>query len=270
MNSHKRRFWAFSIAAGLGLMLCAPALYAQAQNSTNSSASADTPSPSNEGWHVIVAPYLWFAGVHGTVGVAGREASVHVSPSDVLNYVNLGVMVAVEPRYNRVLFPVDFMWIKLSDDEALPISIVAVTAKSKFKQSIFTPKVGYRIFDQKALKVAAVFGIRYWHLDGSLEFQPSLMGNTFSGSADWVDAVGGGKFQVALAPRVTATILGDAGGANAKLDYQVAGLLGFRVTKKLTMQAGYRYLYVDYRPESTFVYNVRQSGVLFGVTWSVK
>jgi hypothetical protein len=270
MNSYKRRFWAFSVAAGLGLTLCAPVLHAQPQNSTNSGANVDTPSPSNDGWHVNVAPYLWFAGVHGTVGVKGREASVHASPSDVFNYVNLGVMVAVEPRYDRVLFPVDFMWIKLSDDRALPIQIVAVTAKSRFTQSIFTPKVGYRIFDQKAFKVDAVFGIRYWHLDGSLEFQPSLRGNTFSGSADWVDAVAGGKFQVALAPRVTAIILGDAGGANAKLDYQVAGSLGFRVTKRWTVQAGYRYLYVDYRPQSTFVYNVRQSGVVFGSIWSLK
>ena len=270
MNSYKRRFWAFSSTAGLALALCVPVLHAQTQNSTNSSASVDTPSPSNDGWHVNVAPYLWFAGVHGTVGVAGREAGVHASPGDVFNYVNLGVMVAVEPRYDRILFPVDFMWIKLSDDRALPISIVAITAKSRFKQSILTPKVGYRIVDQKALKVDALFGVRYWHLDGSLEFQPSLTGNTFSGSADWVDAVAGGKFHLALTPRVTATILGDAGGANAKLDYQVAGLLGFRVTKKWTVQAGYRYLYVDYRPQSTFVYDVRQSGVLFGSIWTLK
>jgi len=270
MNSYKRRFWAFSSTAGLALALCVPVLHAQTQNSTNSSASVDTPSPSNDGWHANVAPYLWFAGVHGTVGVAGREAGVHASPSDVFNYVNLGVMVAVEPRYDRILFPVDFMWIKLSDDRALPISIVAITAKSRFKQSILTPKVGYRIVDQKALKVDALFGVRYWHLDGSLEFQPSLTGNTFSGSADWVDAVAGGKFHLALTPRVTATILGDAGGANAKLDYQVAGLLGFRVTKKWTVQAGYRYLYVDYRPQSTFVYDVRQSGVLFGSIWTLK
>jgi len=270
MTTCKQRFWVFSIVAGLTLALSAPVLHAQAQNSANSSAKVDTPSPSDDGWHVNVVPYLWFAGVHGTVGVAGREASVHASFRDVANYLNLGVMVAVEPRYNRVLFPVDYMWIKLSDDKALPIQITAVSVKAKFKQSILTPKVGYRIFDQKAFKVDALFGIRYWHLDNSLKLQPSLTGNTFSQSADWVDAVAGGRFQVALAPRVTATILGDAGGANARLDYQVAGLLGFRVSKKWVLQAGYRYLYVDYRPQSTFVYNVRQSGIVLGATWSVK
>jgi hypothetical protein len=107
MNSYRQWFWAVSIAVGVGLMLCSPLLHAQDQNSTNSSANVDTPSPSDDGWHLNVLPSIWFAGVHGTVGVAGREASVHASPSDVFNYVNLGVMVAVEPRYKRVLFPVD-------------------------------------------------------------------------------------------------------------------------------------------------------------------
>jgi hypothetical protein len=268
MNWYKQGFWVLSIAAGL--TLCAPAMRAQDQNSTNGSANVDTPSPSGDGWHVNVVPYIWFAGVHGTVGVAGRDASVHVSPSDVLSYVNLGAMIAVEPRYKRVLFPVDFMWIKLSDDKALPIQIVSVSIKAKLQQSILTPKVGYRLVDKKAFKVDALVGIRYWHLDNSLTLQPSFTGNTFSRSADWVDAVEGGRFQVALAPRVVLTILGDAGGANARLDYQVAGLLGFRVSKKWVVQAGYRYLDVDYRPQSTFVYNVAQSGILFGATWSIK
>jgi hypothetical protein len=268
MNWYRQGFWVLSIAAGL--TLCAPALQAQDQNSPNRSANVDTPSPSDDGWHVNIVPYLWFAGVHGTVGVAGREASVHASPSDVFNYVNLGAMIAVEPRYKRVLFPVDYMWIKLSDDKALPIQIVSVSIKAKAQQSILTPKVGYRLVDKKAFKVDALLGIRYWHLDNSLTLQPSLTGNTFSRSANWVDAVEGGRFQVALSPRVNVTILGDAGGANARLDYQLAGLLGFRVTKKWVVQAGYRYLYVDYRPQSTFVYNVAQSGILFGATWSVK
>jgi hypothetical protein len=157
MNSYKLRFWAFSTA--VGLTLCAPVLHAQ--DSTNSGANADTPSPSDNGWHVNVVPYIWFAGVHGTVGVAGRDASVHASPSDVLSYVNLGAMIAVEPRYKRVLFPVDYMWIKLSDDKALPIQIVSVSIKSKVQQSILTPKVGYRLVDKKAFKVDALFGIRY-------------------------------------------------------------------------------------------------------------
>jgi hypothetical protein len=31
-----------------------------------------------QGWHFGISPYLWFAGVQGTVGALGHEASVHV------------------------------------------------------------------------------------------------------------------------------------------------------------------------------------------------
>src|SRR5262249_43454728 len=38
---------------------------------------------------------------------------------------NIGFMGALEPRYNHVLFPTDFMWIKLTDDRALPSDVAA-------------------------------------------------------------------------------------------------------------------------------------------------
>lgn len=36
-------------------------------------------APSSEGWHVDVAPYLWFPGITGTVGALGHEAGVSVT-----------------------------------------------------------------------------------------------------------------------------------------------------------------------------------------------
>ena len=50
-----------------------------------------------------VTPYLWFAGVHGTTGALGREASVDASFSDIFKYANIGAMGVVETRYNRII-----------------------------------------------------------------------------------------------------------------------------------------------------------------------
>ena len=41
------------------------------------SAGAQTTSPDENGWHVSFSPYLWFAGIHGTVGALNSQASVH-------------------------------------------------------------------------------------------------------------------------------------------------------------------------------------------------
>ena len=49
----------------------------------------------------------------------------------------------------------------------------------------------------------------------------------------------------ALSPKALVTVFGDAGGGGSSLDYQVGGLLGFKVSQKVILQAGWRYLYVN-------------------------
>lgn len=67
-------------------------------------------------------------------------------------------------------------------------------------------------------------------------------------------------------------LLGDVGGwnATAKLDYQFAALLGYKVSPKWTLRAGYRYLFVDYRPGNFSVINVVTSGAVLGATFNFK
>ena len=220
-------------------------------------------------WHLGITPYLWFAGAHGTTGYLGRDASFHASFGDIFSKLNIGLMGAAEARKGRFVFPGDFMWIKLSDDTALPENELGVTSiKVKMTQSILTPKAGYRIVDQEKLKIDGTTGIRYWHLGETLSFQPSSLNN--SQSANWVDVVAGAKLQMPLSPKAGITILGDAGAGGATVDYQIAGLLGYKIKPKIILLLGYRYLDVNYRPSSTFVYDGATSGILLGTTFNVK
>src|SRR5260370_4438077 len=107
-------------------------------------------------------------------------------------------MGIVEARYNRVLMPLDFMWMKLSDDKSLPVNDAGVQSiKAKMTETMVTPKIGYRVVDGKKVKVDAVFGIRYWHLNTNFTLQPQVA-NGFSQSSNWVDAVAGVRITVAL------------------------------------------------------------------------
>jgi len=71
-----------------------------------------------------------------------------------------------------------------------------------------------------------------------------------------------------LSPKLVVAILGDAGGG-ANSDYQIAGFLGYKL-KKVTLQAGWRYLPTNYRPRGGFVYDMTTSGLLPGVTIPLK
>jgi hypothetical protein len=66
--------------------------------------------------------------------------------------------------------------------------------------------------------------------------------------------------------------LGDVGGwnATAKLDYEFAALLGYKVSPKWTLLAGYRYLFVDYRPSNLSVINVVTPGAVMRLTINLK
>jgi hypothetical protein len=93
---------------------------------------------------------------------------------------------------------------------------------------------------------------------------PSILGLNVSATQSWADIVLGGRVELPLGPKVSLTALGDVGGwnATAKLDYQFAGLLNFKVRNKWTMSAGYRYLFVDYRSRSA-IYNIVTDGLFW-------
>jgi len=251
---------------------CAARASAQAQTDVSTAAPQPKEVSTDDGWHFAITPYIWFAGVHGTTAVLGRDVSVHASFGDIFNYLNIGAMGVIETRYKRIIMPVDFMWMKLSDEKALPINVVSLSVKAKMTEAMLTPKIGYRIVEGKRVKVDALFGFRYWHVSTDLTLQPVQPFGGFSDSASWADAVAGGRIILALSPKAFVAIGGDAGGADARSDYQVGGLLGYKISRKVVLLAGYRYLHVNYRPNGNaqFIYDVNMPGLILGATFNIK
>jgi hypothetical protein len=243
---------------------------AQLQTAIPAPAQTDSPEPADPGWHVDVAPYLWFPGINGTVGALGHEAGVSVTARDVLSNFDFGLMGAVETRFNRIIVPVDFMWVRLKDSRGIPFTDAVESVNVKINEIIFTPKVGYRLVDNSRFKTDALIGLRYWHAGTTLTLQPQ-MGNGFYGAANWVDAVEGARFQVFLAPKVLLTIGGDAGGGGSgtRLDYQVVGLLGYKL-KRVTLQGGWRYLVIHKKHTGQAFVDMAMTGVVLGAVIPLK
>jgi hypothetical protein len=263
---------AFFLVLVLVTLCLTPRLNAQDQTKSAPAPKTEDPSPSSDGFHISITPYIWFSGLNGTTGVLGHDASVHADFSNIFSYLNLGAMGALEARYNRVIMPVDFMWMKLSSNRSLPIDDEADYIRAKMTETMLTPKIGYRVVDGKKLKVDALFGFRYWHMTTDLSLQPTQPDGSFSDSASWVDAVAGGRFTYALTPKAFVVVAGDAGGGSARSDYQVGGALGYKISRRWDLLAGYRYLSVNYRPNSAkaFIYDVNMPGLVVGATFNLK
>lgn len=226
----------------------------------------------SDGWHMVVSPYLWFPGMHGTVGAQGNLTSVHASATDLLSNFRFGLMGTFELRHKRFVAPLDLMWVRLGDDTGLPENeLGATSADVKVDELLLTPKIGYALIQMEGLEVAALTGFRYWHLGQDVKFKPSSLGMNYSASQNWASPLVGGRIAMALAPRFDVTIAGDVGGWNvgSQLEYQVVGLLGYKLKPRWTLQLGYRYLDVNWRGSGS-VFDVAMSGIVFGVNIKVK
>jgi hypothetical protein len=246
---------------------------------TNDGAPEQTPpSPTpqktaaspDDSWHFSLTPYLWFAGMHGTVGARGHEASVHASFGDIFDYLNIGLMAAAEARYKKFGAPVDFLWMKLSDNKSLPFERGPSSIKTTVNQTMLSPKVSYRLVDGEMVKVDGNFGIRYFHLGTTLDFTGTGPQPSFYQSANWVDCIAGARITAGVSPKIQVSMFGDAGAGGANLDYQVGGALGYKLKPSIILLAGWRYLDVDYEPKSTFVYDTATSGLVIGATFNLK
>ena len=224
------------------------------------------------GWRVGISVYGWFPGVHGTVGALGYDAGLRVPFTDVFHTVQGMIPIAVEADKGRFLMPIDYLWLKLGVDTAIPVANpLAVgtdkSADSRFTQSILTPKVGFRLVNADHFKVDALAGARYWHVSLNNTFYPS--GSNISRSTQWVDGVGGARFIVPFGEKVSITAAGDAGAGGSDLDYQAVGLLNLNFNRTFGMAFGWRYLYEDYRPiMNQFVYNPTISGAIAGLNFN--
>jgi hypothetical protein len=265
------------------LMLC----FSKPASAEDQPAAADTPEQASVGapsatpatgpddkWHANLTLYLWLAGVHGTIGVGGHDVDFRASPSDLLSHFRFGLMGAVQAQRGRFVFINDLMWVRLRATNATTLPLPGqpqLSAEAKAWELIVTPEFGYRAFDGEKIKIDGFLGVRYWHVGSSLQFTPSPFGRVFSKSLNWPDPLMGARILFPLSPKLLVTILGDAGGwgAGAQLDYQIFGAIGYKLSRKFTLGAGYRYLFVNYLPGKS-IYETAMGGAMLGVTYHFK
>ncbi len=222
----------------------------------------------SDGWRGQISIYGWFPGIHGTVGVLGHDAGIHVPFSDVFHSLKGIIPVAVELDKRRLVIPVDFFWVKLGEDRGIPFNELGQTSVNiHLTESILTPKIGYRLINAEHFKFDALAGIRYWYVGQNLTVEPVDIGR--SRSAQWVDGLGGVRAIVPLGEKASITVAGDAGAGGANLDYQALGLLNYNFTRKWGASVGWRYLYVNYRPTNNlFIFNTAMTGAVAGFSYN--
>jgi hypothetical protein len=236
--------------------------------STNS--AAKKPAPIASPWSASLTSYVWLAGMSGDVGVRNLpSAHVDAGFSDVfdkLDWTPPPIMLVGEIRYDRFALVTDLVYVGF-EDSATGHGPLRVKADATLENIIWTFGGTYRAIKTDRFLVDLEVGGRLWSVSSDLQLNGPRRSFHFSDNTTWVDPIIGVAGQVQLGYGFAIHAEADVGGfgAAADLDWQVIGTLQYEVATSVMLQAGYRYLAIDYNRDG-FKMDAALHGPIIGAT----
>jgi len=246
---------------------------------------AVVPGKDPNGWSFRLEPYLWSPGVYGTVGVGDLpQMGVNSSPIDVLKKLDWGVFMQAEIRKGRWGIAADGFFAQFSAD-LTPSGPIYKSASAQLQQSMDSFILAYRAIDARTFFVDAYAGARVYYMgvditadvnDNRATRIAQAIGKrvapekSFPTSADadrwWADPILGLRFRVNVTRVLFLTGQADVGGFGAGSDiaFFTQGSAGVNITRNISLEAGYRYMYVDYNKDN-FLFRMNMPGVYAGM-----
>jgi hypothetical protein len=229
------------------------------------SAQSASPLSFTDNWQVQVTPYLWGSGLVGQVGIGDRTADVDASFRNILDHLHFAAMGLVDARRDKLIALSDILYTDLRGQQATPGPLFS-SVNPQQKLFILTPEGGYRVLDTEAMSVDVLGGIRWWHMNAELQFQPGLLpGVDVQASRNWVDGIAGARARHTLARGWWVSAYGDLGAGGSTFTYQLVGTAGLDIHERFALVFGYRYLDVNYSKD-IFLLDTTLKGPFFGFT----
>ena len=205
---------------------------------------------------VELMPYLVLAGMGGDVTVQGRTASFSQSATDILSNLQFGVMGRTRVTYKR--------WIVGLDGTYMGLGAANNAADAGVDQVIVEPSLGYKV----APFLEVLGGARYNSISTDLKFRGPLAVEV-SEQKTWWDPFFGGRVIIPFGKKYSVTARLDIGGfgAGSKVAVNAEPLFNMKVSKLMTLNAGWKFYYVDYKEDSAnFRYAALAQGPMIGAT----
>ncbi|MDW5265219.1 MULTISPECIES: hypothetical protein [Acidobacteriaceae] len=215
------------------------------------------------------SPYLWLAGLNGNLTLLGHDAAVHQSFGDIFSNLKVGFMGLGEVRRGRVGVLTDLLFVRVGDQQAVPVPQLPFPVQVKLTTTTFTltPQFAYRVYSQKHFTADVLGGFRYYHLGANSNFDAGPLGQfSYAGTNNWADVTAGARLLASVTPKIGAFLIGDAGGGGSSPTWEIAYGVGYKVRKNATAQIGYKRLYFNRQDGNTFGLEATQQGLVLGTT----
>ena len=212
-------------------------------------------------WTFDVSLYGLAVGMSGDLGVGPVTVPVDVTFQDVVNNLEFGFMGAARVGYGPWALTTEGLYMGLEGTKN------GVTAE--LDQWMMEETLSYRV----SKYIEPLVGVRYNHLAGQLR-GPGILPTPVmpTGTQTWWDPILGANLCLPLAKKFSLELRGDVGGfgVGSDLTWQVFPCLDWRFATWGSLQAGYRWLSMDYETGSgadRFKYDIVNQGPQLGFTF---
>lgn len=228
-------------------------------------AAADAAEP-----QFALTPYLWIAGVTGTLSTnAGTipDARVGADFGDVVSNLNaLPLMLAGEIRQGRFGVMADLMVISVEADADTPGPVFA-GGEARLRGAIGSVLAAWRVAESERVALDLGVGLRAFGLSTRFTLEPGLLpGRRIERDADWVNPIVGLRYRHDLGAGWAATFYGDIGGGGGDLTWQAMATVDYRLSARTTLRAGYRWLSFE-RESGSLSQDIGLGGPILGATF---
>ena len=213
-----------------------------------------------------IVPYLWGAGLDGTIGIGRLPAQgVEASFSDLVSDLHFAAMGTFAVRKGNWGAIIDAIYIDLHDTVPTPDETVFGEAKVALGEQLYSGLVTYRIYDAHKTTIDFGWGGRYYRIDTDLELTSgAAQGRSASANVNWWDWLAGMRVVGHPSKRWSLLFYADLGGGGSQLTWEGIAGADFAFNKTVSMAFGYRYLAIDYE-ENKLLYNVAMAGPYLGL-----
>ena len=229
------------------------------------------------GWKFELTPYIWAAGMSGTVSVNNRPQdglAVEQSFSDILSVLQFALMGSFEARKGRWGAMTDGVYFKVNDEGTITgkRGFASLSANADLAQQMYSLAASYRVGQGKS-PIDVFAGARYasigWDVDIAVSSPPVLAtARTFSETKSWVDPYIGARVETPLGTRWAIGAYADVGGFGVASDFasQAMATVRFAFTPGIVGNLGFRVITDDYDRDG-FTYDMMNGGAVLGVSF---
>jgi hypothetical protein len=202
-------------------------------------------SSSNE-WQFAIAPYVWLAGMDGSLDIGGHEAGEgSVDFDNIVDSLDFAFMGHFDMRNEHWVISSDLVFIDLGGSRDYTEGDDTLgTVSTGFDATLFELVGGYRV----SPAVTLLAGARLVDLGVSVGWDGTLEDRRIDANESFVDPLVGVHVLAPLSEKWWFGLRGDVGGfgVGSQLTWQAYADIGFRVSRLVSFIAGYHALDMDY------------------------